>query len=85
MSTTPVQTAGTCPSCHTGTLVKNTMTKLACNSCGYEAIVDPKDSNAFVKPGVTLGQLFLLMLVIGVIFLVLFGDKVIAILEKLLN
>jgi hypothetical protein len=67
---------GTCPGCKTGKLVKHKMTKLECEGCGWETIVDPNESNVFMKPqGSGKLELFCLLCVLLVILLVLYGDK----------
>jgi len=78
MAEPQVKTGGTCPACNEGTLVKNTITKLECTSCGWEAIVEPKDSDTFVKPspvGATLEKVCFYLIIALLIFL-MFGDKI---------
>ena len=72
----PVKTAGPCPSCHQGPLVKNTLTKLVCPDCGWEASMDPNDSNVFGKPRATWGQKMLFFILLGLILLAVCSDKI---------
>lgn len=78
MAPAPVETGGTCPSCGVGTLVKHSMTKLECVDCGYESIVEPRDSNLNVKPGVSILSYLLLMFLTIIIFLLACNEQIVA-------
>lgn len=72
-----VEKGGQCPSCHEGVLVKNSMTKLECENCGWESIVRPEDSDTFVKPPTDNSTLeaICFFIVLILIVLVLLIDK----------